>query len=218
MSESLFSPSWYRVAGLKPRLRGHAELHRHRYRGKIWYALQDRSSGRYHRFSPVAYHLIGLMDGIRTVQHIWDAAATKLGDDVPTQEQVVQLLAQLHGNDLLQCDVSPDTEELLRRFQQQQAAKWKRRLMSPLSLRFPLLDPERFLTRWQGPARALFGWFGLLLWLTVVGTAAVLASAHWSELTHDMAARALSAENLLLLWLIFPLVKILHELGHGFAT
>ncbi len=218
MSESLFSPSWYRIAALKPRLRSHAQVHRHRYRGRIWYVLQDSSSGRYHRFSPVAYHLIGLMDGDRTVQQIWEAAANKLGDDVPTQEQVVQLLAQLHGADLLQCDISPDIGELLRRHQQHEKVKWKRRLMSPLALRFPLLDPERFLARWQAPARVLFHWWGLLLWLVVVGVAGVFAAVHWSELTHDIADRVLSPQNLLLLWLIFPLVKALHELGHGFAT
>ena len=43
MTERLFSPSWYRVATLVPRLRSHAQLHRHQYRGQIWYVLQDRS-------------------------------------------------------------------------------------------------------------------------------------------------------------------------------
>jgi hypothetical protein len=41
MVKSLFSPSWYRVAGLKPRLRRHAHIHRHHYRGELWYVLQD---------------------------------------------------------------------------------------------------------------------------------------------------------------------------------
>ncbi|MDJ0864359.1 MAG: HlyD family efflux transporter periplasmic adaptor subunit [Gammaproteobacteria bacterium] len=218
MSESVFSPSWYRLADLAPRLPDHAEVHRHRYRGQLWYVIQDSSSAQFHRFSPVAYQLIGLMDGSRSVQQIWEAAATRLGDEMPTQEQVVQLLAQLHAADLLQCDVPPDTDELLRRFRQHEIGKWKRRLMSPLALRFPLLDPDRFLARWQAHAQLMFGWFGLCLWLTVVGTAAVLAGAYWSELSLDVADRVLNPQNLLLLWLIFPVVKALHELGHGFAT
>ena len=38
----LHSPSWYRVAQLRPRLRGHARIHRHHYRGELWYVLEDR--------------------------------------------------------------------------------------------------------------------------------------------------------------------------------
>ena len=55
MSESIFNPSWYRVADLHPRLRAHARIHRHEYRGDIWYVLQDPLSGQYYRFSPSAY-------------------------------------------------------------------------------------------------------------------------------------------------------------------
>ena len=90
MAESLFSPSWYRVAGLKPRLRGHAQIHRHQYRGRIWYILQDLSSERFHRFSPSAYLIIGLMDGRHTVREIWDTALAQLGDDAVSQDEVIQ--------------------------------------------------------------------------------------------------------------------------------
>ena len=74
MVRSLFSPSWYRVAGLKPRLRRHAQIHRHHYRGELWYVLQDLASGRYYRFTPNAYQVIGLMDGRLTVQDLWEKA------------------------------------------------------------------------------------------------------------------------------------------------
>ena len=95
MAESLFSPSWYRVAKLKPRLRRHAQIHRHQYRGETWYVLQDHSSERYHRFSPAAYLILGLMDGTRTVADVWEAASSRLGDDAPTQDEMIQLLTQL---------------------------------------------------------------------------------------------------------------------------
>ena len=61
MTESIFSPSWYRVADLRPRLRGHGEIHRHEYRGQVWFVLEDHSAGRYHRFSPSAHQLAGPM-------------------------------------------------------------------------------------------------------------------------------------------------------------
>jgi putative peptide zinc metalloprotease protein len=165
VSETLHSPSWYRVAGLKPRIRVHAQIHRHAYRGEVWFVMQDHASGRSHRFSPAAHQFIGLMDGERTVQELWDAACLQLGDDAPTQEDVIRMLGQLHAADALLCDVPPDSREVFQRFQKQERMEWKRRFWTPLALRFPLLDPDRFLERTMRYVEPLFGWLGIVLWL-----------------------------------------------------
>ena len=218
MSEQLFSPSWYRVSRLKPRLRGHTRVYRHEYRGQIWYVLQDHAKGRYYRFSPSAYHLLGRMDGRRDVQELWEQATGQLGDAAPTQSDVVRLLGQLHAADVLLCDVPPDTVELLRRTEKQERAKRHMRMRSPMALKFPLVDPDRFLDRTIRFVRPFFSVFGLVLWLGLVGTATVLAALHWTELTANFSDRVLAAQNLLILWFAYPLVKGLHELGHGYAV
>ena len=92
MSEQLLSNSWYRVAELQPRLRTHARLHRMRYRGELWYLLQDPVSNRVHRFTPAARYLIAAMNGDRTVQQLWELANRQLGEEAPTQDEVIQLL------------------------------------------------------------------------------------------------------------------------------
>lgn len=213
-----FSDFWYRIAPLKPRLRSHLEIHRHHYRGQLWYVLQDHSSQRHHRFSPAAYSFIGLFDGQHTVGEIWERTAASLGEETPTQNEVVQILAQLHAADALQCDVPPDIGELLLRHDRQFRHEWQSRLFNPLSWRFPLFDPEHILERLLPLARPLFGRTGAVLWLAVVSLAAALAAMHWSELNHDVTDRILTPQNLVWLWFLFPLVKILHELGHGIAT
>jgi putative peptide zinc metalloprotease protein len=218
MTDALFSPSWYRVAALKPRVRAHAEIQRHAYRGKVWFVLQDHAAGRSHRFSPAAHHFVGLMDGERTVQEIWEATGRQLGDAAPTQEEVIRLLGQLHSADALLCDVPPDSMEVFRRHQRNESAEWRRRLWTPLALRFPIFDPDRFLERTLPFVQPLFGWFGALLWLAVVGAGGVLAAVHWTDLTKDVVDRVLAPQNLLLLWLVYPVVKALHELGHAYAT
>jgi len=218
MVTSLFSPSWYRVAALKPRLRSHVEIHRHNYREEIWYILQDHASGRFQRFTPAAYLFIGLMDGQRTVEEIWEAGRVRLGEDSPTQEEVIRLLSQLHAVDVLQCDVPPDTAELLKRFEKRQSSKWKQNVRNPLWMRFSLLDPERFLIRFQPFARPFFSWLGALLWLGVVGTGIFLAGVHWPELTENIMDRVLAPQNILLLWLTYPFLKVFHEFGHAFAV
>lgn len=218
MTDQLLSPSWYRVANLRPRLRSHARIHRHEYRGERWYVLEDRISRRSHRFNPVAYYVIGLMDGRRSIQEIWDAAVTRFGDDAPSQDEVIRLLGQLHLADVLQCEVAPDVDELLRRSQRMARRKKLATIMSPLAIRIPLFDPDRVLERWLPWYRPLFGPFGMLLWLAVVGTALVLMVQHWTDLTQDVSARVLAPENLLVLFIVFPLLKAIHEFGHACAV
>ncbi len=180
--------------------------------------LEDKSSGRYFRFSSAVNQFVGLMDGERTVQEIWDSVCEKLGDNAPTQDEVIQLLGQLHASDVLQCDVSPDSMELFRRFDKKRSKDWKQRLASPLFVKFPLLDPEEQLERWLPLVSPLFTWAGALIWLCVVCAAAVLAVSHWSALTHNFADHALAPTNLLILALTYPVTKAVHELGHAFAT
>ena len=148
MASSLYSPSWYRVAGLKPRLRSHAQIHRHFYRGQQWYVLQDHSNARYYRFGAAVHDVIGLFDGKHTVQEIWDLLLTRRGDNVPEQDQIIRLLGQLHAGDVLQCDIAPDSLEVFERYQRKRHNVWKQRLLNPMSLRFPLLDPDDFLERY----------------------------------------------------------------------
>ena len=218
MSDSIFSPSWYRVADLKPLLRSHSRIHRHEYLDEVWYVLQDPLSGRLYRFSTAAYQLIGLLDGKRNVHEVWELAASRLEDDAPGQEEVIRLLSQLHSADVLQCDVPPDSLELFNRYERQERMRWKQRFWSPLALRFPLLDPEKFLTACLPLVRPFFGWFGFLLWLSIVVAGCFVAAMHWPDLTENFTDRVLAPQNLLLLWLTYPLIKAFHELGHAFAT
>ena len=214
----MFSTSWYRVAGVRPRVRNHAQVHRHIYRGSVWYVLQNHSTGKFHRFTPVANLIIGLMDGKRTVQEIWDLGCVRLGDDAPSQDEVIKLLSDLHKADVLQSDAPPDIHELHQRRKQHNRARWKQYIGNPLSLRFPLLDPDKFLNRIMPLFAPLFGWFGAALWLGTVGWAMFLIAMHWTELSGDVVDRMFSVENLLLLWFVFPLIKLLHEFGHALAA
>ena len=107
MTGTFLDASWHRVSGLKPRLRRHLAVNRHRYRGASWYVVEDKASGRVHRFTPAVYLLVGQMNGQRTVDEIWQYIVKQLGDDAPTQGEVIQLLSQLSAADLLQTDIAP---------------------------------------------------------------------------------------------------------------
>ena len=217
MRSSLFSQSWYRVASLKPRIRSHAGIHRHEYRGELWYIVQDQTSTRHQRVTPAAYLLIGLMDGRRTVDEIWEIGNSRLGEEAPTQDEFITLLSQLHAADILQCDVPPDTLELLQRSEKRGKSRWLQNVRNPLAMRFKLFDPEKFLVRFEPFVRPVFNWVGALVWLALVGYALFLVGVHWPEFTRNVTDRVLAPENLVLVWIIFPILKALHEFGHAFA-
>jgi len=213
----MFSNSWYRVAMLKPRMRNHAQIHRHIYRGDVWFVLQNHSTGKFHRFTPIANLVIGLMDGKRTVQEIWDLACNRLGDDAPSQDEVIKLMSDLYQADVLQSNAPPDVSELHKRRRKHERTRWKQYLGNPLSLRFPLVDPDTLLQRLLPYYKPLFGWFGALVWAGAFGWAIILGAMHWEDLTTDVMDRVFNIENLLVMWFVFPALKLLHELGHAMA-
>lgn len=220
MAGSTFSENWFRVADLRPRLRAHARIHRQPYRGEDWYLVQDDQTGRFHRVSSAANHLVGLMNGHRTVDEIWRATIDWLGPEAtpPTQDEVIRLLAQLHAADLLASDRPPDLDELAFRSGDRARKAVMARLRNPLALRFPLVDPDRFLEATLPLARPFFTVWGLLLWLAVVGAGGTIAVLHWQSLGRNVIDQVLIAENLVLMALLYPLIKAIHELGHGYAA
>ncbi len=219
MSGSLFSDSWYRVAELKPRLRHHVEIQRRFYRGARWYVLQDHITGKFHRFSPDAYFVIQLMDGCRSVNDIWVLASQKLDNEhLPTQDDVIQLLSRLHNADVILGGIRPDSDELVQRQQTLRKKKIRSYFINPLGLRFPLLNPEPWLQQMHGIPGMIFNVMTGCLWLLVVVSASVMALKNWDVLSSNVADNVLSAENIVLLWMVYPVVKFLHEMGHALAV
>lgn len=218
MAERIFSQAWYRVSELKPRLRSHVQVHRHSYREKTWYIIQDHASGQFTRLSHEAYSIVGQMDGQKSLQLIWEQACESLGDHMPTQDEVIQLVGQLHQSNILQLDLPPDIQELQRRYSKRKRQKFWQSIKSPLAIRIPLIDPENFLQRSYPFVRFIFTRWMWLGWLLLVLSAIVLAAMQWQPLTNNMADQILSTENLLLLWWVYPLVKLVHEFGHAYAV
>ena len=218
MEDAQQSPYWYRIAELKPALRAHVRIHRQRHRGQRFYILQDAITGAFHRFSPQAWQLIGLMNGDNSMQAIWEQATALRPDRPPTQAELLHLLSQLHQFDVLRTDIPADILEMVERGQQQQRRQRKARWRSPLALRFPLFDPDRFLQACLPLVRPLFSRRFFLLWLMLLAFTTLMTLLHWPALTENISDRILSMENLLLLWFVYPLVKALHELGHALAV
>lgn len=217
MSRSLFSPLWYRVARQSPRLDTDVRVERQRSRDELWYVLRDAVSGRHFRINEHAYQFVGRCDGSRTVQAIWDELLDRLGDQAPTQDDVIVLLDRLDESGLIVTDVALEPATAVRRAQRQ--SKRRRRVfVNPFAFRIALADPWRLLQR-IGPYFAwLFHPAILIAWCAAVLFALVMAVANWAALAGHARAYVGSSSFLLLTWLSFPVIKALHEMCHALAV
>lgn len=217
MSGPLLSENWYRVAHLRPHLRPQVRVKRQRFRNQIWYQLADTGSGRNHRLNQPAYWFIGRLNGDHTVAEVWNELVQKYGDEALTQDDAIRVLGQLSNAELLQCQLTPNIEALFHQHKQQTKRKrWME--LNPLAIRVRLFDPSRWLAMFDPWLPALFRPASFVLWLIVVAPALLLAAEHWVELRAFATAHVQTPRYLLIAWLAYPFIKLIHELGHALAV
>ena len=216
VDESLANPHWPRVANLRPSLLAQVRVRRQELRGERWYLLSNDAAGVHHRVNDSAYQFIGRSDGRHTVQQIWDALTQLHGNAVLTQQEVIQILVQLEQRDLLQCEHTADTDVL---FQARgKSAQRRRYSLNPFAFRLPLGDPSSWLARLDPLGHALFRPALLWVWLAVMVAAALAAGANWNALYSYGQQHLLSPRYLALSWLLYPVIKALHEVSHALAV
>ena len=209
----LLSAHWFRVATLRPRLDAQAQVLRRPVRGAVWRIVTSADGTRSVRLDALAWAAVGRCDGRLTLQRLWEAVLAEHGDDVPTQDELITLLARLHAAGLMSFDRAPDFGARPgdeggrdRRDPQAGAARgW----------RWSLGCPDAWLGRLAGRLRGLFTPAAFVLWLAGVAMAAVTGWLHRDELRAAGATVAQSPHLLALAAAVYPVVKALHELAHG---
>ena len=108
-------PDWSQLAELRPRLQRHMNTFSQVYRGDRWYVLHDASNATHLRFNGPAYECIGRFDGELTLDEIWKIVSKKLGDDAPTQTEIIMILAQLFSIGAIRGGISVNAKEFLKK-------------------------------------------------------------------------------------------------------
>ncbi len=213
----LFSESWHRVAGQKIRLRPSVRVRKQFFRGQHWYVATDLYGDQFFRFRPESWDFIARLDGTRTVDEVWQSCLDRKKDEAPSQNEVIQMLAELYAGNLIISDFPADVARLFERQKKRHAREWKARLFGIFFLRIRLWDPDAFLNRTIGWIRPLLSRFGALLWLALVGSAVGVVVSNWESL-FSRSQGVLDPGNLPLLLLAFIIAKLVHEFGHGYAV
>lgn len=216
-ASSLFSPNWFRVAELYPRLGSHIQIRRQPTRDSVWYVLTDSVTGRQHRLNATGYQFVGRCNGKHTTTAIWKSLLTLLGEDAPTQDDIVNLIGQLSDNGLLQVDKLLDVETLFDQHSQR-SRQTRRSKLNPFMFRVDLFDPTTLLRRFDRLGRVLFNLPVLLLWGLIMLATVGMVVSHWPTVQGHAALYMLTPRYLILTWLCFPCIKALHEMAHGMAV
>jgi len=217
MSE-LFSEHWHRVRELRPRLAPDVAIAQHVYRGKSSTVIQRQSTGEIHRMDANAYALVQELDGRVSVEEWWMRMLASDVEDVPTQPEILAAMASLHEAGVLIVDRSLDAEQLFARAKEHDRRDRFGRYSNPLFIRLSLGDPTAVLKRLSAVGALLFSvWgaiaLGILLLLAVV---TILPSMNALEL-HWQRLEALSFVSGFGVFVVYPMLKMIHELAHGLA-
>jgi len=211
-----FHEAWHRVVNLRPRLLSSVHVFRQHFRGQLWYVIENTANNQFSRLNTDAYAFVGLLDGHRTVGQVWTLCCERQGDRAPTQGEVIQILGQLYGGNLLYVDLPPDSEALFNRYKKRVTRQVQSHLMSLLYIRIPLLDPDWILNRWVTVVGVLYTWFGFVTWLALLGVGLFFVISNFPELTAQ-SRDTLAPGNLVYLYLTFVVLKICHEFSHAFS-
>lgn len=218
-TETLFSTHWHCVRDVRPRLADDVLITRHVYRGRPSWILQRRATSDFHRLDIAAFELIDRLDGRRSVEEIWEEALVQRDEAAPTQDQWIALLAALQAAELLVVDRRVSPEHLFERRDERRSRERRERRLNPLYLRFALHDPDKWLSLLAPLARALFSRTAFILWLALMICGAVALALGGASLVDTMTAPDFpSARTALLLLLVYPPLKLFHELGHALAV
>lgn len=216
-AQPLLSEQWFRVATLRPRLNAGVRAERVLYRGVPWMVFAAPDGRRRVRLNLAAYALVGRCDGTRSLQQLWEILLRERQDDAPTQDELVLQVMHLYREGFLVFDVEPD-------FGAMAALEGGAPTPTPaarnslLAWRVPLGSPERLLEPLQPLARLVFSRAGALVFAALMLLGA-LAAIEQAGRVADFAGRWLHTPHVMLMaWVVFPLLKLLHEGAHALAV
>ena len=184
---------------------------------KSW-VVKDPVSLKYVRLQSAEYEVFQELKAEATYDEIKRKLDRKFPDRIVRYDDLQLLISSFHRSGLLVSNSPGQAVPLLERNRKQKRQKLISLLGTILSIKFPGVDPDRFLN-WSYPKiRWLFSWTVFFSALLLALSAGFLILNNWGEFVRKLPEfqRFFSAQNILFMGVVLMVTKILHELGHGF--
>lgn len=187
------------------------------YLGETVYIVKDPVSLTYYRLAPAERMVLRHLDGQHSAAQIAEAVSQRHPDYELDADAVLKFFSMLQASGLI---LSRDAGHAgrLRDARRKKKKRFRRAsAMNFLFIRVPLIDPDRALDRLYRHLAPLMHRRLLALALPFMAVSFIAALAGlWRA--GGLAFPLLSWTNLALLSVVFFLVKVIHEFGHGLAA
>jgi len=204
-----------RLGGARVGLRRDLDVSRHMVGGEPTYVFHDPVGFRSHAFTADEYRV---MTSIRADRNLSDVFAALVARDILSASEEADFygfVVTLHGFGMLRLPLS-ESDRLFARFQRKQSAKKKALWMSPVYLRLPLWDPDKFLTRTMRWFTPLFSKAGVMAWIGLWLLVAWNLLGRGDQLASETVGM-LTITGVPILYVALVVLKGIHELGHAYC-
>jgi putative peptide zinc metalloprotease protein len=215
MSLPTFDESWHRVAPRRIRLRPGVEIFPQSFRGERWYVVRDGLSGKFFRIRTPAYQFLCELERSATVEEAWHSSLAGDAEHAPGQGEIILLLSQLHRAGLIRSDVEGAVEPVLEALEKERHQAAVQRWSSVLFFKLPLWNPDGFLRRTLPAFRWLISPLGAVLWLALLLCGVREVLVNWTAFQQESEG-FLGLANLPWMYVTMVVIKVLHEMGHGY--
>jgi len=209
------------LGGLRLRLRDELNCSLQQVAGKIYFLVEDPLNQKFYRMGEREWRFCRKLDGQRTLREVLrlvaaEAEAEDQHGPPLSQTDAVNLCRWLMANQLVEplaaAQTGPDAAPAAAVAEDHELAALTQ--INPLFLKIPLFNPDHLLGRLLPYCRWMLTPAAFVVWLAVllVGLASVMAN--WTRFS-DSFSHVWSADNWLLLFATWFLLKIVHELFHG---
>ena len=220
MSSYLANPACETDRPVPWKMRGDLQASKQMYQGKEYWVLKDPLALAYFRFAEEEYALLKLLDGRRTLGEIQQAFEKSYLSQQVTLDELKLFIANLEQQGLLTGGPPGQGKKLYERGQAKQTQAKLGAAFNPLAVRFPGIDPERFLQAAYPWIRGVFHPVCMACALLLILSAALLITVEFHVFQAKLPdlQRFFTPENIGWLAVMLAATKVLHELGHAFTA
>ena len=191
--------------------------------GESFVSVEDPVRSKHYRIGLAEYRFIAKINGERSNANIFELLKNETGaqqgqqqasNELP-QDQIVQIANWLLAMNLVTVNQSDNSLRLNAMAQQIERAKMKSWL-NPISIRFSLFNPNRFLKSIQPATEWLFSSWFFVLWVMIGVYSLVMLVDNWQRV-YASSANVLSSGSWIWLLITWFVLKVVHESAHGIA-
>ena len=189
------------------------------FQGERSWIVKDPLAMKYFRLRDTEHRVLKLLDGKHSLAKIKSNLSAAFPQHTFDTKQIQQLIQSFHANGLCLSQAAGQAIPLERRDRKTRRQKTISLASSIVSIRFPGIDPERFLSWLYPKVGWMFSRTCLAVCLSLITAALMLVLGNWNEFTSKLPEfqQFFGVGNMLFMGCLLIGTKTIHELGHGLA-